>query len=110
MYLNCINYLKFCLEYWNSGGIINWLILFFSCILFYFVLKLKNNKNFLNCLINVFPSLGLLGTVIGMINTFSIIATGNIDKISEGISIALITTLSGLFISLIGMFLVSFKK
>lgn len=103
-------YLKLCIDYWNSGGIINWIILFSSLVLFYFILKLKNDKNFLNCLINVFPSIGLLGTVVGMISTFNIISSGNIKNISEGISIALITTLSGLFISLIGMFLVSFKK
>lgn len=52
------------------------------------------------------PLLGLLGTVIGMITTFDVIAifgTGNARALAGGISIALITTQSGLLIAIPGL-------
>jgi biopolymer transport protein ExbB len=56
------------------------------------------------------PLLGLLGTVLGMIETFtvlSIFGTGNAKALAGGISIALITTQSGLLIAIPGLFLSS---
>lgn len=55
----------------------------------------------------VSPLLGLLGTVTGMITTFDVIAmfgTGNARALAGGISEALITTQSGLLISIPGIF------
>ncbi|MEI6156730.1 MAG: MotA/TolQ/ExbB proton channel family protein [Atribacterota bacterium] len=52
---------------------------------------------------NVSPLLGLLGTVTGMIRTFSVIATVGVGKPAEmasGISEALITTAAGLTIAI----------
>ena len=54
----------------------------------------------------VSPLLGLLGTVTGMITTFDVIAmfgTGNARALAGGISEALITTQSGLMVSIPGM-------
>jgi biopolymer transport protein ExbB len=54
------------------------------------------------------PLLGLLGTVLGMIETFNVIAlfgTGNAKAMASGISIALITTQTGLLVAIPGMFL-----
>jgi biopolymer transport protein ExbB len=54
------------------------------------------------------PLLGLLGTVLGMIQTFEVIAlfgTGNAKAMAGGISVALITTQSGLVVAIPGMFL-----
>jgi len=54
------------------------------------------------------PLLGLLGTVLGMIETFGVISvfgTGNPRALSGGISVALITTQAGLLVAIPGLFL-----
>ena len=54
------------------------------------------------------PLLGLLGTVLGMIETFDVIAlfgTGNAKAMAGGISVALITTQTGLLVAIPGLFL-----
>ncbi|BHH85853.1 biopolymer transporter ExbB [Desulforhopalus sp. 52FAK] len=57
------------------------------------------------------PLLGLLGTVIGMITTFDVLAifgTGNAKAMAGGISEALITTQTGLLIAIPGLFMKGF--
>jgi biopolymer transport protein ExbB len=52
------------------------------------------------------PLLGLLGTVLGMIETFDVIAvfgTGNAKAMAGGISVALITTEAGLLVAIPGV-------
>lgn len=65
---------------------------------------------FLKTLVAAAPLMGLLGTVIGMLSTFAAISSGGgsetAAKVAEGISEALITTQTGLFIALPGIFLV----
>ena len=54
----------------------------------------------------VAPLLGLLGTVLGMIETFNVISvfgTGNSRAMASGISIALITTQTGLLVAIPGL-------
>ncbi len=54
------------------------------------------------------PLLGLLGTVIGMIETFEVISlfgTGNAKAMASGISVALVTTQTGLLVAIPGMLL-----
>ena len=72
--------------------------------------KIDRKLIFLNTLIASAPLLGLLGTVIGMLGTFSAISSGGgsetVDMVAAGISEALITTQTGLFIALPGIFLV----
>jgi len=54
----------------------------------------------------VAPLLGLLGTVLGMIETFDVISvfgTGNSRALASGISVALITTQTGLLVAIPGM-------
>ena len=74
------------------------------------LLKIDRKLIFLNTLIASAPLLGLLGTVIGMLGTFSAISSGGgsetVDMVAAGISEALITTQTGLFIALPGIFLV----
>ncbi|MEJ2721213.1 MAG: MotA/TolQ/ExbB proton channel family protein [bacterium] len=56
----------------------------------------------------VAPVLGLLGTVLGMIQTFDVISvfgTGNAKALAGGISVALVTTQSGLLIAIPGLIL-----
>ena len=64
---------------------------------------------FLNTLVAAAPLMGLLGTVIGMLGTFVAISSGGgaetASMVAAGISEALITTQTGLFISLPGLFL-----
>lgn len=62
-------------------------------------------------LATVAPLLGLLGTVSGMVKTFTVIAefgTGNARALASGISEALITTQTGLVVAVPGLFLASF--
>jgi len=57
------------------------------------------------------PLLGLLGTVLGMITTFDVIAvygTGNAKAMAGGISAALITTQTGLLVAIPGMYMKNF--
>jgi len=65
---------------------------------------------FLNTLVAAAPLMGLLGTVIGMLGTFTAISAGGgaetAAMVAAGISEALITTQTGLFIALPGIFLV----
>lgn len=56
----------------------------------------------------VAPLLGLLGTVLGMIETFDVISvfgTGNARAMAGGISVALVTTQTGLLVAIPGLFL-----
>ena len=57
-------------------------------------------------LAGVAPLLGLLGTVLGMVETFDVIArfgTGNARAMAGGISVALITTQTGLLVAIPGL-------
>ena len=57
------------------------------------------------------PLLGLLGTVTGMITTFDIISifgTGNARAMAGGISVALITTQTGLVVAIPGLYMSNF--
>jgi biopolymer transport protein ExbB len=59
-------------------------------------------------LAGVAPLLGLLGTVLGMVETFDVISvfgTGNARAMAGGISVALVTTQSGLIIAIPGLFI-----
>lgn len=71
---------------------------------------LKQNMSFLNALIKMFPLLGLLGTVSGMIQVFDVVAvhgTGNPRLLASGISLATIPTMAGLVCALSGLFIYS---
>jgi biopolymer transport protein ExbB len=68
--------------------------------------ELWNHLAMIAVLAAVVPLLGLLGTVLGMIETFQVIAvfgTGNAKAMAGGISVALITTQTGLIIAIPGM-------
>jgi biopolymer transport protein ExbB len=65
-------------------------------------------------LVNSAPLMGLLGTVLGMLATFQALAQGGgtqtMDKISAGISEALITTEMGLLVAIPGYIMVAIIK
>jgi biopolymer transport protein ExbB len=59
-------------------------------------------------LASIAPLMGLLGTVLGMIETFDVISlfgTGNAKALAGGISVALVTTQTGLLVAIPGLFL-----
>lgn len=67
------------------------------------VLTLEKYLNTLGTIALIAPLLGLLGTVIGMIEVFTVITiqgTGDANALASGISEALITTASGLTIAI----------
>lgn len=75
--------------------------------------KLDRQIKFSSTVVTAAPLLGLLGTVGGMLKTFSGLATsqGNsLDLVAGGISEALITTQAGLVLALPGMFLIALTR
>ena len=67
------------------------------------VAELERFLNTLGTIAEVSPLLGLLGTILGMIDVFSVImeaGTGNAGVLAGGISMALITTAAGLFVGI----------
>ena len=67
---------------------------------------------FINGMIGVLPSVGLLGTVIGMIECFTVLSHSatDIGGMSAAISKALITTEVGLGLSIVGTLLLFWKN
>ncbi|WED24985.1 MotA/TolQ/ExbB proton channel family protein [Vibrio sp. JC009] len=69
--------------------------------------ELFKNLNLLKLLISLFPMLGLLGTVTGMISVFDILATQGTSQprlMASGISLATIPTMAGMVAALAGVF------
>lgn len=67
---------------------------------------LTHNLATIAVLAGIAPLLGLLGTVIGMIETFDVISvfgTGNARAMASGISIAMVTTQTGLVVAVPGL-------
>ena len=68
--------------------------------------QLERRHEAIAVLAAVAPLLGLLGTVLGMIETFQVISffgTGNARALAGGISVALVTTQTGLLIAIPGL-------
>lgn len=75
--------------------------------------EINNGFSTIAVWVSVAPLLGLLGTVVGMIETFRVITVfgaGNPALTAEGISIALLTTEAGLTVAFPGMLLYTFVK
>jgi biopolymer transport protein ExbB len=72
---------------------------------------IRRNLAIITVFAAIAPLLGLLGTVNGMMTTFDVISvfgTGNAKAMAGGISEALITTQSGLFVAIPGIFMSAF--
>ena len=64
--------------------------------------ELLSKMNVLSIIVTAAPVLGLLGTVLGLMDVFSVIAVDgsvNVELLSGGISKALVTTVAGLSLS-----------
>ncbi|MDY6824588.1 MAG: MotA/TolQ/ExbB proton channel family protein [Thermodesulfobacteriota bacterium] len=73
--------------------------------------SLNDHLAVIGVLAAVAPLLGLLGTVMGMISTFDILAifgTGNAKGMAGGISEALVTTQTGLMVAIPGLYMKGF--
>ncbi len=69
--------------------------------------NMRRYMSILDTMITVAPLLGILGTVIGIINSFEMIGTAGIEDprtVTAGIAQALITTAAGLSIAIIAVF------
>ncbi len=69
-------------------------------------LRLDERLAVIGVLAAIAPLLGLLGTVLGMIETFDVIAvfgTGNSRAMASGIGVALVTTQTGLLVAIPGL-------
>lgn len=108
----------------EQGGPVLWLILSLSCLMWglitYLYLQLWTGDRagsggrlwlpLIGALVQVLPLLGLLGTVEGMIQVFTVLAShgsGNIRGMAGGISTALVTTMAGLMTSISGFYFVN---
>ena len=68
---------------------------------------IDQNLRFIKTVITLFPLLGLLGTVTGMIKVFDVLAItggGDIQAIAGGVSQATIPTMAGMVAALSGVF------
>ena len=76
--------------------------------------KIEQRLNLMTVLVNSAPLMGLLGTVLGMLATFSALSQGGgsqtMDAISGGISEALITTEMGLLVAIPGYIMLAVIK
>ncbi len=72
--------------------------------------NLRNKLNYLNVIVTLSPLLGLLGTIVGMITTFSIfnLKAGEPMAITGGIGEALIATASGLCVAILALIVHSY--
>ena len=75
---------------------------------------LSERMRALDMVVQAAPMLGLLGTVIGMIDAFSVLAVtdGAVDPtaLASGIYVALITTAAGLAIALVAFFIATWRE
>lgn len=69
------------------------------------IARLRSNLNYLSIIVTMAPLLGLLGTIIGMINSFSIfeLEAGAPLALTGGIGEALIATASGLCVAIMAL-------
>ena len=74
--------------------------------------KLNKYGNILNLSVGICPLLGLLGTVLGLMNSFSFIDLGNVGvnskEVTGGISEALVSTAYGLIIAIFTIIFLSY--
>lgn len=71
------------------------------------VVEFQRHRATIKMLVLICPLFGLLGTVVGMVSVFDVMAvsgTGNARAMSAGIAQATIPTMAGMVISLIGLY------
>lgn len=71
-----------------------------------FNIELNSNMSTMRVLIALFPLLGLLGTITGMVNVFDSMSSmgTNAKAMASGISMATIPTMAGMLLAVLGLF------
>ena len=100
---------KKCLKKWqkNSNNTPRIAMHMKRCILSEAKMSMQHSASTIKVLIMICPMLGLLGTVVGMIHVFDVMAVlGNINvrSMAEGISQATISTMAGMVIAISGLY------
>lgn len=100
---------KKCLEEWQKSSYSNPRIAMHMkrCILSEAKMSMQHSASTIKLLITICPMLGLLGTVMGMIQVFDVMATvgnGNSRSMAEGISQAKISTMAGMVVAISGLY------
>jgi biopolymer transport protein ExbB len=103
-------------EEFITGGIVLWLIIILGLVcysvIFESFLCCVKSKNLtwvkswlqpLHVLVSAMPLLGLLGTIIGLLDTFSALSANSGLTISDAIGKALLTTQAGLLVAIPAM-------
>ncbi len=74
--------------------------------------ELRRNLNYLSTIVTLAPLMGLLGTVTGMINSFSVLSVsqGQPFAITGGVGEALIATATGLCVAIIALIIHTYLK
>ena len=70
-------------------------------------IALKSNIGLINALIAIYPLLGLLGTVTGMVSVFDVMTysgSGNARAMAAGVSMATVPTMAGMVAALSGVY------
>ena len=78
-----------------------------KCIISQAKVRMSKTLLIIKMLIALCPLMGLLGTVLGMIHVFDVMAvtgTGNVRAMSSGISQATIPTMAGMIIAIAGLY------
>lgn len=78
-----------------------------KCILSEAKISMERSLSIIKMLIAICPMLGLLGTVVGMIQVFDVMAvtgSGNARAMATGISQATISTMAGMVIAISGLY------
>ena len=99
------------LNYWMSGG---WTMIAIAILAIWgYALAIQKDNWMSNIVVNSVPLVGLLGTVLGMMQTFSALSQGgasSVENLSKGISKALITTQTGISIAVVGVIVATMRK
>ena len=105
-------------EYFGTGGVIMLPIALLTFVLwhryFAILLHLKPNtpeeRHFMAALVAAAPLLGLLGTVVGIMETFHASAAASPQALASGIGKALVTTQAGLASAVPGALILAHLK
>ena len=94
---------------WLQGGYSNHKVAFYirRFILSEAKISMEKTLSIIKMLIAICPMLGLLGTVVGMIQVFDVMAVtgnGNARSMAAGISQATISTMAGMVIAISGLY------
>lgn len=97
------------LDFVTGGGSLRDTALYFEQLRATETAPFERDLRVMRICVNAAPLVGLLGTVTGMLATFGALASGSggeqtMSLVTEGISVALITTETGLVIALPGLF------